>query len=49
MGEMADWIIENGEMELIAHQQGDCDGWCPYCDEEETKKKKKPPQRKKTK
>ena len=35
MGEMADYIIENGQQEYWYHINDDCEGWCPYCEEED--------------
>ena len=35
MGDMADWIIENGQEEYWKHIYGDCGGdWCQYCHDE---------------
>lgn len=34
MGDMADDIIDAGIEELTAHQRGDCEGWCLYCEDE---------------
>jgi hypothetical protein len=31
MGEMADWINEQGADEYDAHLRGDCEYGCPYC------------------
>ena len=33
MGDMADYVNECGEAEWDAHERGDCDGGCPYCEE----------------
>lgn len=46
MGDAAEWSIEQGLDELLAHQAGECEGYCPYCDEElkaeqQRKRKKK--------
>lgn len=48
MGDAADDYTENGLDELAAHQDGDCEYGCPYCEEEnkrlkekETRKRKK--------
>lgn len=41
MGDMADWFTENGEDELIAHQMGNCDFGCRYCDAPSKPKKRK--------
>ena len=35
MGDMADFLIEQGIDELARHQAGMCEGPCPYCEEEE--------------
>ena len=34
MGDAADHLIEQGLDEWWTHQNGQCDGWCPYCEEE---------------
>lgn len=34
MGEMADYIIEQGEMARDLHDVGLCDGYCQLCYEE---------------
>lgn len=41
MGDMADYHTEQGEEVLLAHNTGQCDGYCPYCVEEAKKKRKK--------
>jgi len=40
MGDMADYLIEQGEDAYFAHLAGDCDQQCPcqYCAEDERKK-----------
>ena len=35
MGEMADYLTEQGEDELSMHLAGVCDGPCQYCESEE--------------
>jgi len=41
MGDMADWINEQGQHAFDAHNLGDCDGDCPYCEEEQDKLRRK--------
>jgi hypothetical protein len=41
MGEMADWLIEQGMAAEEAHQRGDCEYGCPRCTEEEAAEKAK--------
>lgn len=41
MGEMADENIECGMDEYFAHKSGDCQDWCPYCEEEKILKRGK--------
>lgn len=35
MGDMADWIIEQGMDEWDAHEAGECLDGCPYCPDPE--------------
>ncbi len=35
MGDMADWVTDEGFSSLAAHKRGECDGPCPYCEEDE--------------
>jgi len=34
MGDMADWIIEQGQEQYLAHLEGRCEFGCIYCLEE---------------
>jgi len=36
MGDMADDLTEEGELQWLLHLTGECEGFCPYCDQEET-------------
>lgn len=38
MGDAADRYTENGIDELAAHQNGDCEFRCPYCEAAQTRK-----------
>lgn len=35
MGDIAEYLIEQGEDAWIAHQLGQCDDLCQYCHEED--------------
>ena len=49
MGDMADWLTEQGEDAHNAHLTGQCDGWCQYCREQDILfRKKSKPKKKKT-
>lgn len=39
MGDMADYLIEQGQDAYDAHLRGECDGPCQYCEQEERKEK----------
>jgi hypothetical protein len=41
MGDMADWLTENGELEQIAHLEGDCDMGCRLCFPEKPPRKQR--------
>jgi len=41
MGEMADWLTEQGMEAEAAHRRGDCEYGCPGCAEKEAAEKKK--------
>lgn len=35
MGDIADQINDDGVGQLARHNAGECDDFCPYCDEED--------------
>jgi hypothetical protein len=43
MGDMADWLNEQGMDALDEHNRGDCDGWCPYCHQKPARKPRRKP------
>ena len=48
MGDMADWVTDNGLEAMWEHDSGQCDGPCQLCLEEEARrqrKRKKPRQK----
>lgn len=40
MGDAADWAMEQEFENIIAHQFGDCDDWCPLCSADDAKARK---------
>lgn len=41
MGDIADYIIEQGLDEISNHQRGECDGYCQECYDEMTEEEQK--------
>jgi len=39
MGDIADYLIEQGEDQYFAHLRGECEDICPYCEATEVTKK----------
>lgn len=50
MGDMAEWVTDNGMAEWDAHVSRQCEDFCPYCaDAEEKRERRKKAARKRLK